>query len=64
MKFSELDFNKITSEGFDKLLVMKNGEMIVGGRVGNIPVYMPILKDKRVIAQYGDVDIWVVEIAD
>ncbi len=62
MIFSEVDINKIESEGYDKMLILKNGQLLVGGRIKNVLIHTEILKNKIVINQFGDKDVWVVEL--
>lgn len=62
MIFSEVDINKIESEGYDKMLILKNGQLLVGGRINNVLIHTEILKNKIVLNQFGDKDVWVVEL--
>lgn len=64
MKFSEVNFEKIQAEGYDKLLVMKNDNLLVGGKVQNVLLHKPILDKKEVISQFGDEDIWIIKVSD
>lgn len=64
VKFSEINIDEIQKKGYDKLLVMKEGQMIVGGSIKNILMYKDILKEKRVINQFGTDGVWVIDIID
>ena len=62
MKFSEIDFMKIKAMGVEKTVVHGQGKLIVGGKLENILAYRDILKDKKVIGQARDVELWMIEI--
>lgn len=64
MIFSEVDINRIESEGYDKMLILKNGQLLVGGKIKNVLIHIEILKNKTVKNQFGDQDVWVVELED
>jgi ABC-type cobalamin transport system ATPase subunit len=64
MIFSDININKIMSQGYDKLLILKNGQLLVGGKINNVLINMDVLKNKTVTNQFGDQDIWVVELKD
>lgn len=64
MKFSEINFANIENNGFDKLLVLRNGQLLVGGLIKNVMIHEEILKNKEIDKQYGDEDIWVLEISE
>lgn len=61
MKFGEINFDNLKKEGFNKLLVLRDGQMYLGGKMENLVMYQDILKDKEVSRQFGDEDVWVVE---
>lgn len=64
MKFSEIDFMKIRMQGYDKVVVYREGALVVGGKIENMFAYLEILKNKKVVHQYGDIDVWMIEIKD
>lgn len=62
MKFADIDINSIQKNGFDKILIIRNNEIFLGGTLKNILVYKDIIKEKTVLKQFGDEDTWVIEI--
>lgn len=60
-KFGEIDFDKLKREGFNMLLVLRDGQMYLGGKLENLVAYKDILKEKEVTRQFADEDVWVVE---
>lgn len=64
MKFGEINLEKIAMRGYNKTLVIRNGQLVVGGSTKNMIVYQPILKDKIVKEQYSDQEVWVIEVSE
>lgn len=64
MKFSEINFEEIIEKGFDKLLIMRNGNLLVGGKIQNVLQHKEILGNKLVANQAADGDIWIIEVLD
>lgn len=60
-KFGEIDFDKLKREGFNMLLVLRDGQMYLGGKLENLVAYKDILKEKEVTRQFADEDVRVVE---
>lgn len=64
MKFGEINLEKIRMRGYNKIVVIRNGKLLVGGSTKNMVVYQPILKDKIVKEQYSEQEVWIIEVAD
>lgn len=62
LTFKDLDLKRIENEGYDKILITRNGQLFLAGRTSNISVYNDILKDMKIKSQKGNVDIWEVEV--
>ena len=64
MTFAEINIDEIINKGYDKMLIMRNGEMFLGGRISNILIHRAILDSKKIVNQFGDQGVWVLEIED
>ncbi len=60
MKFSEINLENIDRRGYHKTLVLRNEELLVGGKTTNLIMYTEILKDKEVVNQFSEQDVWVI----
>ncbi len=62
MKFSEIDIEQIQMDGYDKMLIMREGQMFLGGAIRNVLLHKNILDEKEIITQFGDQGVWIIEI--
>lgn len=62
LRFSDIDLKKLEEQGYDKILITRNGQLFLAGRTSNISVYNDILKDMLIKKQSGNVDIWEIEV--
>lgn len=62
LRFSDIDLKKLEKQGYDKILITRNGQLFLAGRTSNISVYNDILKDMLIKKQSGNVDIWEIEV--
>lgn len=62
LRFSDIDLKKLEAEGYDKMLIIRNGQLFLAGRTSNIASYYEIIKDLKVKSQKGNEDIWEMEL--
>lgn len=62
LRFSDIDLKKLEEQGYDKILIARNGQLFLAGGTSNISVYNDILKDMLIKKQSGNVDIWEIEV--
>ncbi len=62
LRFSDIDLKKLEEQGYDKILITRNGQLFLAGGTSNISVYNDILKDMLIKKQSGNVDIWEIEV--
>ena len=64
MKFGDINIQEIQRKGYDKMLIMRDGQLFLGGRIPNGMIHIEILKNKTVRNQFGEDGVWVVEVTD
>ncbi|MBQ3585030.1 MAG: hypothetical protein IJA27_10005 [Lachnospiraceae bacterium] len=64
MKFGDINIQEIQQKGYDKMLIMRDGQLFLGGRIPNVMIHIEILKNKTVRNQFGEDGVWVVEVTD
>ena len=63
-QYSRDKFLEIQQKGYDKMLIMRDGQLFLGGRIPNVMIHIEILKNKTVRNQFGEDGVWVVEVTD
>ena len=46
MKFGDINIQEIQRKGYDKMLIMRDGQLFLGGRIPNVMIHIEILKNK------------------